>query len=254
MGRDGTLTIVKARRLVVRVCNALERKYGAREMPSPRPPLEELLLGVLAQGSSERSASRAYRRLTQFFVDLNEVRVSTPKDIEAAISDLPNAEDKAYAVKETLSHVFNKRNEISLGFLEEASAAEARRFFAEMEDTDRGVIARVMLFSLGHPAMPLNAQVDRVSSRLGLIQGDGDSSESRARLEKIVPSDRMFDVHSLFNEHGRKACLAARPKCSRSVVRSYCRTGKKLTASSRKTRSRSKSKSSSRSRSRSTRS
>ena len=121
--------------------------------------------------------------------------------------------------------------DLSLAFLHEERRGNARSFLSRLEGVSQEMVARVMFFALGHPAVPLTGYVLRVSLRMGLIRPDGDPDGARSRLEKIIPKDLMRDFYSLFNEHGRKYCLVSSPRCRHCPVRQHCRTGLALAPS-----------------------
>ncbi len=56
------MTGEQGRRLARRVIGGLKRQYGSRRVSVRRPALDELLLGILSEGTSERKAAEASLR------------------------------------------------------------------------------------------------------------------------------------------------------------------------------------------------
>ena len=79
----------------------------------------------------------------------------------------------------------------------------------------------VVNHAFGTPALPVDTHVGRVSRRLGLTrQVDPDKVE--AELTALLPPERWGRAHQLLIWHGRRTCLARRPRCSVCVVAADC--------------------------------
>jgi endonuclease-3 len=75
---------------------------------------------------------------------------------------------------------------------------------------------------LGRPALPVDTHVYRVARRLGLL-GPRDSPEKAHRvLEGMVPPEEVYPFHVYLITHGRRVCVARRPRCRECVLRSLC--------------------------------
>ena len=227
-----------ARRALPRSLNALGREYGVPETPEPMEnPLRELIAAALDEGSSsQKDADRAFKEIESRFIDWNEVRVSRPAEVEAAIAPIPGAAERARHIVRSLNSLFSRHGTLSLAFLAEERPREAEAFLRKLEGADDEMVARVLLFGFGFPAVPLNAHVVRVAARLGLINEETEADTIRRRLEKICTRDRMHEVFTLMTEHGRKQCLVTKPKCRKCPVLTNCPTGKALTPKKRTTR------------------
>ena len=67
----------------------------------------------------------------------------------------------------------------------------------------------------------VDTHVRRLSQRLGLTaQHDPDKIEKD--LMELVPKSKWFRLSYLFIEHGRKVCIARKPKCEECVVNDLC--------------------------------
>jgi endonuclease-3 len=217
------------RKLVPRICSALESAYGKHEPAAGQgDPLDELMMAALSENSASKDASRALKELRKNFVDWNEIRVSRAGEIERAMRPLDGAGDKARRIVRVLNNLFAKRSMLSLSFLLDVGPKEARDFLAELDGVGEELAARVMLFSLGYPAVAITPHVARVTQRVGLINEESPADESRRRLEKIVPREMMYAFHGLISDHGRRACLVTKPKCSRCAIKRHCRMGRLL--------------------------
>jgi endonuclease-3 len=97
-----------------------------------------------------------------------------------------------------------------------------------MEDliTLRGVARKTANIVLGNAygtivGIAVDTHVKRVSNRLGFTkQSDPDKIEQD--LMQLIPKERWFDFTYVLIDHGRKVCVARRPKCELCPVNHLC--------------------------------
>ena len=71
------------------------------------------------------------------------------------------------------------------------------------------------------------ANVKRVSNLLGLTKNE-DPVKIEFDLMQLVPKDKWIDINTQMIAHGRKICIARRPKCQECFLLPYCTGGKAL--------------------------
>ena len=79
----------------------------------------------------------------------------------------------------------------------------------------------------GIPSVVVDTHVKRVSNLLGLTTNQ-DPVKIEFDLMKIVPQEKWTDINTQMIAHGRKVCIARRPKCAECVLFPYCTGGQKL--------------------------
>ncbi|MFI3174254.1 MAG: endonuclease III [Bacillota bacterium] len=77
------------------------------------------------------------------------------------------------------------------------------------------------------PSVVVDTHVKRVSNLLGLTKEE-DPVKIEFDLMKIVPKDKWISVNTQMIAHGRKICVARRPKCTECFLLPYCTGGKKI--------------------------
>ena len=79
----------------------------------------------------------------------------------------------------------------------------------------------------GIPSVVVDTHVKRVSNLLGLTKND-DPVKIEFDLMKIVPKEKWIDINTQMIAHGRKICIARRPKCQECFLLPYCTGGKAI--------------------------
>ncbi|QQS34611.1 MAG: endonuclease III [Ignavibacteriales bacterium] len=79
--------------------------------------------------------------------------------------------------------------------------------------------------AFGIPAIAVDTHVKRLSNLLGFVESDNPEI-IESRLKEILPVDDWVNSSHWLATHGRKICIARRPKCSECKVSDYCPSSK----------------------------
>jgi endonuclease-3 len=207
---------------------ALKKWHDPAE-PEPRPVLEQFLYGILREGATRKMADRAFHNLREMFFDWNEVRVSSVREVEDALGNLPEAEVRAERVINFLQEVFEQEFCFDLESLHKKGMKEAARHLAKYQAANDYTVAWVVQNSLGGHAVPLDLPTLRAARRLGLIDGDQDDMDAaRASLEHLVPKVKGTVFGELISRLADEVCYEDEPRCSACSLCHECPTGHDL--------------------------
>jgi endonuclease-3 len=78
------------------------------------------------------------------------------------------------------------------------------------------------MFSLGRPVLPVDTHVFRISHRLGLIPKRLGEAKAHDALQTLLKPEQVYPFHVHMIRHGRRVCLAQRPRCSVCVLSERC--------------------------------
>ena len=209
-----------------RVYAALKKRYGRKKDGSSRPVLEEAIFAVLSEDSTEKRAGTVFRRFRTRYVDWNEVRVSSLRELEETMAGLPNAEHKGRAMKAMLEYVFSDQHELTLEFMKRAPLKKAARYLKRSEGLSDFVVACVTLLSLDGHAVPVDGQMLRVMQRLGLASEEVSVEELRGSLERLVAKNRAYAFWRLVIELAQDTCGPKTPQCSACALTTICPTAR----------------------------
>ncbi len=79
----------------------------------------------------------------------------------------------------------------------------------------------VLSVAIGQPGLPVDTHVLRLSMRLGLTE-QTDPVKVEAELMPMVPKEIWGTMSLRMILHGRRVCVARRPRCEDCVLNDYC--------------------------------
>ena len=147
----------------------LLKRFGELVPPRSVDPLDELILTVLSQHTSDLNAGRAFADLRAAFPKGWEQVVRAPTGrVADAIRSGGLANTKAPRIQEILREVKRREGAYDLSRLTEMTDREARDYLTSLPGIGPKTAAVVLSFALGRDALPVDTHVLRVSRRLGL--------------------------------------------------------------------------------------
>ena len=213
--------MTERRKLAVLLIELAEKAYGQVKRDTRVNPLEEMLLLILAEGSTMERAVKAFQEFSTEFVDLNELRVSPAGQIAEVIFGVTQEQRKAELIKRFLDKIFAQHHFIRLDFLAEMTAAGARSYIEGIEDMPPRVVANLMMRHFGETKMPADESILRVVQRVKLIE-DIDLDKAEETLGEIVNKRQAFTFHELMERVAADTCLVSVRHCGRCPLSSVC--------------------------------
>ena len=82
--------------------------------------------------------------------------------------------------------------------------------------------ANIVLYNaFGIPGFGVDTHVARVTNRLGLVRSE-DPVKIEEEMCRLIPREEWGQATHLFIFHGRRTCIAQRPRCPQCTLRSLC--------------------------------
>jgi endonuclease III len=204
----------------------LAGEYGEPSV-TRRPPLDELVLTILSQNTSDLNRDRAYDALRARFPAWQRVLDAPTAEVEEAIRPGGLARQKAPRIQAVLSEVAAAGHGLDLEWLADQDPNEAMLWLTSLNGVGVKTASIVLLFSFGVPVMPVDTHVHRIALRLELIPARMTAEKAHAVITEQVPADRMLEAHLLLITHGRRTCVARRPRCPGCVLLELCPYGRR---------------------------
>jgi len=189
------------------------------------PPVDELILTLLSQSTTDINSWRGFHALKERFPDWN-VAADAPLDvIEDAIRPCGLSRQKAPRIQSILRRLRDEHGWITLDFLADMPPDEALAYLVSFHGVGRKTASCVLLFSLDMPAMPVDTHVLRVAHFLELIPEKVNADDAHNLLECLLPEELYLPFHVNVIAHGRQTCHARHPACERCPIIDLCPHG-----------------------------
>lgn len=211
------------RRRLRSIARRLTRAYGAPPAPRHLPPIDELVLTVLSQNTSDTNRDRAYADLRRAYPRWRSVAAATPAGIARAIRRGGLGRTKAPRIRAALRSLAASGVDLDdPSALASLADRELWDLLVALPGVGPKTAACVLLFSLDRPHFPVDTHVHRVAIRLGLVDRRASAVAAQAALQVDVPPEDVYGLHMGLIRHGREVCVARRPFCSGCVLLDLC--------------------------------
>ncbi|HEY8732474.1 MAG TPA: endonuclease III [Candidatus Limnocylindria bacterium] len=204
------------------VAGRLRRAYGAPPAPRRLPPLDELVLTILSQNTSDTNRDRAYADLRRTLPEWDDVADAPLPVIERAIRSGGLAPTKAPRIRAVLRALRDRDIALDDRALRRIRHDRLFELLVGLPGVGPKTAACVLLFSLDRPYFPVDTHVHRLAIRLGLVPPKASAVQTQEQLQAALAPDAMYEVHLNLIRHGRHVCLALRPICSQCVLSGLC--------------------------------
>ena len=211
---------------IAEILDRLRAAYGPPAPRTHRPALDELVLTILSQNTSDVNCERAYARMRERFPRWQDVRDAPEADLVDALRPGGLAVQKAPRIQAVLRGL----DGLDLEWLATVPPAEAMDWLVALPGVGPKTASCVLLFSLGVPVMPVDTHIHRIAGRVGLIPAGTGAGAAHPILTEMTPPAQMLEAHLLLITHGRTTCTARRPRCEECVLLDLCDYGRAAVA------------------------
>ena len=207
------------------IARRLEQRFGPLDPPRAVDPLDELVLTVLSQHTSDLNAERAFGDLQRAFPAGWGSIVDAPTvSVADAIRSGGLANSKAPRIQAILREVREREGAYDLSRLREMPDDDARTYLMSLPGIGPKTAAVVLSFALARDAMPVDTHVHRVTKRLGMIPQRATAERADRILHELIPDGLRTPMHVGFIRLGREICKAPTPRCRQCPLQDLCPT------------------------------
>jgi endonuclease III len=210
----------RARAIVER----LRKQFGELAPPRAVDPLDELILTVLSQHTSDLNAERAFADLRGTYPTWVDVVAAPTERLAAAIRSGGLANTKAPRIQAILREIKEREGAYDLSVLRELPDADARAYLTSLPGIGPKTAAVVLSFALGRDAIPVDTHVHRTTRRLGMVPQKASAERADRVLHELVPQGLRTPLHVALIRLGREICKAPTPLCPRCPLKDLCPT------------------------------
>jgi endonuclease-3 len=204
----------------------LRKHLGPLEPPRRLAPLEELILTVLSQNTSDVNRDRAYGAMRERYPTWEQLAEADPTELARAIRSGGLSNIKAPRLLAILREIQEREGgSLDLSWMHRASAARVRDYLMSLPGVGPKTAACVLAFSLGKAALPVDTHVFRVARRLGFFDERTSATTAHQVMEEVVPAPLRVRMHVGLIRLGRQICRPGRPLCSTCPLFDLCPSG-----------------------------
>jgi endonuclease-3 len=217
---------VKAR--AEKMLSILEKAYGVPRPPKGlEDPLDYTVYGVVGTFVPGEVCERGYRALTREFVDWNELRVATWREIGDVLEKARVADPgrKAVTLKRALMQMYSRLNKVTLDLVEDMGADEARRYVEGFSDWPPQSVGAFFYGYTGSKGVPPTEGACRVAERAGFMKKKLTQNKQSSALKSLVSSAKHYRFHQILAALSDIICIHKDPRCAECPVVEQCDTG-----------------------------
>lgn len=200
----------------------LRRAHGPLDAPRKRDPLEELVLTILSQNTSDVNRDRAFGAMRLRYPTWEQVAEAPVDELRDAIRPGGLANTKAPRIQQVLREIREREGRLELDWMQQADDEEIEGYLLGLPGVGRKTAACVLAFALERPALPVDTHVYRVAGRLGLLPPKATVDRAHEALRSLVPPRLRVPMHVALIRHGRAICKAGVPRCTVCPVADLC--------------------------------
>lgn len=199
---------------VTEIINLLEKVHpDAKLVLKWSNPLELLIAAILAAQYRDDLVNKVTENLFKKYKTVEDYANASLEELENDIRSVRFCRVKARNIKRACQIIVEKYNgEIPRRMEDLLSLPGVARKTANI----------VLSYAFGIiEGIIVDTHVSRVSRRLGLTN-ENDPERIEKDLMEIVPRDKWLRFADLLIFHGRRICVARRPKCSECILNGIC--------------------------------
>ena len=186
------------------VLEFLAREYpDARVLLDARTPFELLVATVLAAQCTDERVNRVTPALFGRYPGPEAFAAASQAEMERAVLPTGFFRNKAKAVRGLAAALVERHG---------GKVPATMRELAALPGVGRKTASVILGACFGADALPVDTHVGRVARRLGLASSK-EPGAIEDELTRVVPAGRRWEFATRLGWHGRRVCVARKPRC-----------------------------------------
>jgi hypothetical protein len=210
---------------------ALSRKHAKVQKVSDEPVTSAIVYAIVSSEMNEKSASSAVKRLSDHFVDWNDLRVSwTDEIVDVLHKDTQATRRIASTLVQVLNSIFNQHHKVDLDTLKNIGKRPARQAIEKIEGISRFVVDYSVLTSLSGHAIPLTEGMLEYLRNNELVDPSADEQQIGGFLAKQIPAKNGYEFYALLrheSETSRSTKKKKKKKKAKTATKKKTKTATK---------------------------
>ena len=182
-------------------------------------PFQLLVATILSAQTTDKKVNEVTESLFKDYPDLDSFLTLSNEELEGRIREIGLYRNKA----KNLVMMCNQLKENFNG-----EVPHTMEGIQSLAGAGRKTANVVLSNAFNIPSIAVDTHVFRVSNRLGLANSDN-VLEVEKQLQKEFPKKEWTLLHHLLIFHGRRCCIARKPKCEECPLAHLCKYRKEVT-------------------------
>jgi endonuclease-3 len=195
------------------ILDALAERYPeAQTALRHQTPFQLLVATILSAQCTDARVNEVTRDLFRDHPDLEAFLKLRPRSLESAIRTCGLYRTKARNILAAARMIADEYG---------GKVPSTREELMRLPGVGRKTANVILSSAFGQDALAVDTHVFRVSRRIGLAQGATPRAVEDDLMEAVPPSEWAATHHRLIF-HGRRVCVAGRPRCEICPLRRWC--------------------------------
>ena len=175
-------------------------------------PFELLVATILSAQATDVGVNKATPALFARFPDPWAMAAVEPEHVEPYVSTIGLFRQKSKSLVGTARRLVEEHDGEVPGAMED---------LVKLPGVGRKTANVIRSVALGLPGLPVDTHVTRLSNLLGLT-AETDPVRIEAELNPMIPAAERGDFSLRMILHGRRVCIARRPRCEDCILSDFC--------------------------------
>jgi len=178
------------------------KKSGVKVVkPTFDDPIDAMVYAVISERMKKGIANTAHKRCKNYFVDLNDLRVSRPLEICAIFGkDTDETRRAASTLIRVLTAVFDQQHVITLHLLVKLGKRLAKQEMEELDGITHFVVNYCMVTAFSGHAIPLTDRMIEYLQANDMVAPGADPQDIEGFLNKQVAAKDGYEFYELLRE------------------------------------------------------
>ena len=191
----------------------LKHKHSKIQEVNYEVVTDAIVYSIISENMSEKAAESAIKRFTEYFVDLNDLRVSRVEEIVEVLGEnTPATREIASRIIRVLQAIFNDYHKVSLEPLKKLGKRPARQVLEKIDGTSNFIVDYCMLTSLRGHAIPLTNKMIKYLKANDLVDNDADEQQITGFLAKQISAKNGYEFYVLLRHESERQKSTAKIK------------------------------------------
>jgi endonuclease III len=205
---------------IQRLYRSLRREHPKVQQATYDEPTGAIVYATLSENMSETAAQSAIKRFTDYFADLNDLRVSRAEEVVDVLgADTPVNRQIAATLSKTLMAIFNEYHTVSLMALKKMGKRPAKHILEKLDGISSFVVNYCMLTALQGHAIPLTKKMIEFLKSNGLVAPGADERDIEGFLTRQISAKNGYEFYALLRYESELSMAARRRKTKKRTTR-----------------------------------